>query len=485
MAQRRKSLIVSMFDAHQKNKRAKQREQEKADREYRAQQARMQRELAKQVEQQQREQERQWAASQQAAKRAEEARKREDAARAREAEKAAAARVKRDREALAEARLAEADQETLLLDQRREGLESLLADRMRNAGGRVEEATRAFNVHGPVGFAAHVEQLLAASVYPDGTSGAAAVGCRPESRELLIEMELPGEAVIPAVVGYQYIKSKDEIRAVAVKDADRKRAYSRLLARLVLRTLAEAFDATPPTLIQEIVINAFVSSADRATGKPIRPCLISVSASREKFEELVLDQPALDPELCLRGFLNAIVSPHPHDLEAVRPVLDFDLSHYKLAEEVVVASGLDSRTDLLTLRPVEFEHLIRELFEAIGLKSWVTQASRDDGVDGVAINPDPIVGGLCIIQAKRYSHIVGLEAVNALAGVMNDKAAAKGVLVTTSWVGKASREFATRNGRIEIIEGRHLKSLLREHLGLDVLIGLPKLPPGWKRSELT
>jgi restriction system protein len=110
------------------------------------------------------------------------------------------------------------------------------------------------------------------------------------------------------------------------------------------------------------------------------------------------------------------------------------------------------------------------------MKSWVTQASRDEGVDGVAVNEDPIVGGLCIIQAKRYSKIVGLEAVHALAGVMEDKNAAKGVLVTTSWVGKASRDFAARNGRIQIIEGRHLKSLLLEHLGLDVLISLPHLP---------
>jgi restriction system protein len=147
-------------------------------------------------------------------------------------------------------------------------------------------------------------------------------------------------------------------------------------------------------------------------------------------------------------------------------------------------AGLDSRPDLLALKPVEFEHLVRELFQAMGMKSWVTQGSKDDGVDGVAINADPIVGGLCIIQAKRYSRIVGLEAVHALAGVMNDKAAAKGVLVTTSWVGKASRDFAARNGRIEIIEGRHLKALLHEYLNLDVLIGLPTLPPGWTQRDL-
>ena len=139
----------------------------------------------------------------------------------------------------------------------------------------------------------------------------------------------------------------------------------------------------------------------------------------------------------------------------------------------------------MALKPVEFEHLVRELFEAIAMKAWVTQASRDEGVDAVAVNEDPIVGGLCIIQAKRFSRIVDLESVNALAGVMADKCAAKGVLVTTSWVGKASRDFAARNGRIEIIEGRQLKSMLQEHLGIDVLIGLPKLPPGWEPRDLT
>ena len=49
-----------------------------------------------------------------------------------------------------------------------------------------------------------------------------------------------------------------------------------------------------------------------------------------------------------------------------------------------VVAGLDSRPDLLALKPVEFEHIIRQLFETIGMKSWVTQASRDEGVDGVA-----------------------------------------------------------------------------------------------------
>ncbi|MFF7216910.1 restriction endonuclease [Streptomyces sp. NPDC008238] len=134
--------------------------------------------------------------------------------------------------------------------------------------------------------------------------------------------------------------------------------------------------------------------------------------------------------------------------------------------------------------PTEFEHLVRRLFEAIGLKAWVTQASRDDGIDAVATNEDPIIGGLCIIQAKRYKNVVPAEAVRALAGVMHDKAAAKGILVTTSCFGTASKDFAQRTGRMELIDGRGLKALLKEHLGIDALIGLPKLPAGWHPQDL-
>ena len=138
------------------------------------------------------------------------------------------------------------------------------------------------------------------------------------------------------------------------------------------------------------------------------------------------------------------------------------------------AAGLDSRPDLLALKPVEFEHLVRELFTKIGLRTWVTQPSRDSGINVVAVNDHPILGGLCVIQAKRYSKAVGIGAVEALAGVMADKHAAKGILITTSWATKDGRDFAARHGRIEIIEGQQLRYLLREHLGLDVMIRPPR-----------
>jgi hypothetical protein len=60
---------------------------------------------------------------------------------------------------------------------------------------------------------------------------------------------------------------------------------------------------------------------------------------------------------------------------------------------------------------------------------------------------------------------------------MEDKHATKGIMVTTSWVTKDGHAFATRHGRMQVMECEELKFLCKEHLGLDILIGLPKPPP--------
>jgi hypothetical protein len=162
-----------------------------------------------------------------------------------------------------------------------------------------------------------------------------------------------------------------------------------------------------------------------------------------------------------------------------------ELGGARAGQQLVSEDIAGSRLDLLSVGLVEFEHLVRELFTKIGLRSWITQASRDNGVDVVAVNDAPILGGLCVIQVKRHRKVVGIDAVRALAGMVADKHATKGILVTTSWVSKESRDFAFRHGRIEIIEGQQLKYMLKEHLGLDALIGLPRVPPGWEQQDVT
>lgn len=53
---------------------------------------------------------------------------------------------------------------------------------------------------------------------------------------------------------------------------------------------------------------------------------------------------------------------------------------------------------------------------------------------------------------------------------MADHNATTGVLVTTSWFGRASEQFANRN-RITLVNGAELKQLIKEHLDMNVLPG--------------
>jgi restriction system protein len=110
------------------------------------------------------------------------------------------------------------------------------------------------------------------------------------------------------------------------------------------------------------------------------------------------------------------------------------------------------------------------MFSADGAEVKVTRASRDAGVDAVASDPDPIRGGKSVIQAKRYTNVVGVSSVRDLYGTMINEGAAKGILVTTSHYGADSRDFA-KDKPITLIDGPNLVHLLEEH-GYRVRIDL-------------
>jgi restriction system protein len=335
----------------------------------------------------------------------------------------------------------------------------------------VDRLKQRFDAGDPDAVVECFRQVLRRSAYPDGFPHSYRVAYQTQARQLVVEYQLPGREVVPTQARFHYNKSLDLVEAKPRAPKDIAKLYESVVSQIALRTLREVFAVEAGGVVDTVVFNGHVSTKDPATGQPRYPCIVSVAATREQFSGLVLTD--VTPRETLRH-LNALVSPHPFDLEAVRPVLEFDLTKYKFIDEIDMIAGLDGRLDLLELSPVEFEHLVRQLFEEIGMQAWVTQASRDDGVDAVAINPDPIVGGLCVVQAKRYTGVVSTESVRALGGVMDDKRAAKGVMVTTSWYGKESWEFAARHGRIELIDGPRLKHLLRERVGLDVLISLPR-----------
>jgi restriction system protein len=138
-----------------------------------------------------------------------------------------------------------------------------------------------------------------------------------------------------------------------------------------------------------------------------------------------------------------------------------------------VLSGLDQRTNLMDLTPGEFEGLITNLFASMGLDTRQTRASRDGGVDCVAFDSRPVLGGKVVIQAKRYKNTVGVSAVRDLFGTVQNEGASKGILVTTSGYGKASYDFA-KGKPLELLDGANLLHMLSEHAGIEAKIVVPE-----------
>jgi restriction system protein len=367
------------------------------------------------------------------------------------------------------------------LVERQKAYQSASADaisKAREHNEGIDEFARDFRSCDSESVAKFCTLALDSSLYPDGFPRHTRAIYRPEPREVVVEWELPPQSIIPAERGYKYVATRDAIDPISRPDREVKERYANLIAQVTLRTIHEVLVSTPASVVDAVTFYGYVSAPDPGTGQPARPLLLNVTAPRDKFETFMLA--ALDPIACLKGELIALVSPHPYDLEPVRPLVNFDslLAHFKFVAGADVIAGLDSRPDLLAMSPFEFETFVKQLFEAMGMKAWKTQDVKDDGVDAVAVSEAPVFGGLCVIQAKRSRYAVGIDVVRALAGTMEDKRATKGVVVTTSWVTKDGHDFAIRHGRIEVMECDHLKYLCKEHLSLDVLISLPKAPPG-------
>lgn len=298
----------------------------------------------------------------------------------------------------------------------------------------------------------------------------------PESKQLVVEYELPSFDTMPTIASYKYVKANDKIIGTPTSDLSRKTLYASVIAQDTLRLLNILFKLDSKNFVESLVLNGFVNTIDKGTGQPVQPYLVTLRTTKDTFNKIDLSK--VDPATCLKA-LNASVSRSPSDLAPVKPVLEFNMVDPRFIQETDVLSGLDKRPNLMELTPGEFESLITNLFTKMGLETRLTQPSRDGGVDCVAYDPRPIFGGKVVIQAKRYKNTVGVSAVRDLYGTVLNEGASKGILITTSGFGKASFDFA--DGKpLELLAGSNLLYLLTTHTGIDAVI---KPPDDWKDPE--
>lgn len=100
----------------------------------------------------------------------------------------------------------EATERTAEVEERLRVLVSVLRSRPGGLHQLRLEAERAFGEgEGDLEeFVVGVEEALGSVDYPQGLGGARRVAFAPESRELVVEVELPGQAVVPSVTQYRF-----------------------------------------------------------------------------------------------------------------------------------------------------------------------------------------------------------------------------------------------------------------------------------------
>jgi restriction system protein len=261
-----------------------------------------------------------------------------------------------------------------------------------------------------------------------------------------------------------YVKNNSEYKESFHTDVYMKKIYDSVIYQIVLQTLNYIFKIDDKyNYVESVVLNGKVSTIDKTTGKNIIPYILSLNISKVDFNGLNLS--AIDPKSWFKS-AKGISAATFANVTPVAPVVLMSREDDRFIDGYVVTDKIDETINLAAINWQDFENLIREIFEQEfnynGGEVKITQASRDGGVDAIAFDPDPIRGGKIVIQAKRYTNVVGVSAVRDLYGTVMNEGATKGILVTTSNYGNDAYDFASGKP-ITLMNGANLLYLLEKH----------------------
>jgi restriction system protein len=309
----------------------------------------------------------------------------------------------------------------------------------------------------------YCDMVLNNSKYPESFPDNFEIEYNPENKILIIEYELPSQKDIPAIKEVKYIASRKQLKEIFVPESQIDKTYDNTIYKIALRTLHGIFESDVVNAIDTVSFNGWVRSINKATGKEENNCILSIQANKTEFMNMDLSN--VDPKTCFKT-LKGVASSKLSTLTPIQPILQISRYDKRFVDSYEVAKDIDTSTNLAAMDWEDFEHLIRELFEkefqVNGGEVKVTQASRDGGVDAIAFDPDPIRGGKIVIQAKRYTNVVGVSAVRDLFGTVMNEGATKGILVTTADYGSDAYNFA-KGKPLTLLNGSNLLHLLEKH----------------------
>jgi restriction system protein len=345
-----------------------------------------------------------------------------------------------------------------------------IEERLARQHAEVEAFKSAFEAGEPAAVVQYFALVLERSHYPEGFPQGFRLAYIPESRQFVIQYQLPGFGVVPAVAEYKYIKTGDRVTQKALPLRECQERYKRVVAAVTVRTLHEVFETDRSQIAETVVFNGHVDTINDATGKQEYPCLVIRDSNSPGLSSIRFGRWSR-PERTSASSTNrgSTMSNSRTGRTGASSAGFFETLADRSRRQARGSTRLKSRSMNESLVVIK----VTNLFTKMGLETRQTQPSRDGGVDCVAFDNRPIFGGKVIIQAKRYKNTVGVSAVRDLFGSVHNEGASKGILVTTSGFGRASFEFA-KDKPLELLSGSNLLYLLKVHADVDAKIEPPE-----------
>jgi restriction system protein len=315
------------------------------------------------------------------------------------------------------------------------------------------------SVGGEVGLLARIDATLRTMSVPHFISREGQSRLDADSGILIHEHRFPD---ISDIEWAKQVELKSGMTTKPANQKEKKEAAMRVYPSLCLRLACELARLDTDGIVKAVAINGWADYTEKATGKRKRAYCASLFATKEQLAALNLR--ALDP---IEAF-NALKGIFARSLELtpIAPMIRLDTNDKRFVDGKEVLGKMAGGENLASMDWEDFEHLCRQLFEKVfaasGAEVKVTQASRDQGVDAIIFDPDPLRGGKIVIQAKRYTNTVDVSAVRDLYGTVHNEGAIKGILVTTSHYGPDAYSFA-KDKPLTLLDGAQLLGLLEQH----------------------
>mgnify|MGYP002336127471 CR=1 FL=1 len=311
----------------------------------------------------------------------------------------------------------------------------------------------------PEGVVRHFDLTLRQLVLPAFVPRQWMISFEQETKTLLVEHRFPEIARLEIVKDIQQTHLS-AARHVSLKL--RKTVLPKIQPALCLRIARVLAEADTFNFVEAIAVNGWVDFFERATGKPRRAYCASLIAKKDALLALRLE--TADPIAAFNSLRGASAG-EAYETIPLMPSLKLQTDDPRFIEPRETTEKIAKGENLAAMDWEDFEHLVRELFErefaANGAEVKITRASRDQGVDAVIFDPDPLRGGKIVIQAKRYTLPVDVSAVRDLYGTVMNEGANSGILVTTSHYGPEAYAFV-QNKPLKLINGAQLLGLLEK-----------------------